>query len=200
MEALYYYWSIWFVWIMVTFIMEKSLWRTVLGICVLVHIIFSHVMISVLDISINAGFLMTFLYACAAFVIFRPSYRMMRIMQLGSMVSAYAFFMIFALYDPVWFTIIKVDWVVFALLILMCMTYGQPLTERITLWMMSVCLGEALYALTIHRLTSSIVIGDLSFLSFVVQGAVFLLGIDQFEKLLNARSSRKTVKGAAKST
>ncbi|MFY0396402.1 MULTISPECIES: YphA family membrane protein [Bacillus] len=200
MEALYYYWSIWFVWIMVTFIMEKSLWRSVLGICVLVHIIFSHVMISVLDISINAGFLMTFLYACAAFVIFRPSYRMMRIMQLGSMVSAYAFFMIFALYDPVWFTIIKVDWVVFALLILMCMTYGQPLTERITLWMMSVCLGEALYALTIHRLTSSIVIGDLSFLSFVVQGAVFLLGVDQFEKLLNARSSRKSVKGAAKST
>ncbi|WP_445661666.1 YphA family membrane protein [Bacillus sp. FSL M8-0256] len=200
MEALYYYWSIWFVWIMVTFIMEKSLWRTVLGICVLVHIIFSHVMISVLDISINAGFLMTFLYACAAFVIFRPSYRMMRIMQLGSMVSAYAFFMIFALYDPVWFTIIKVDWVVFALLILMCLTYGQPLTERITLWMMSVCLGEALYALTIHRLTSSIVIGDLSFLSFVVQGAVFLLGVDQFEKLLNARSSRKSVKGAAKST
>ncbi|WP_423231203.1 YphA family membrane protein [Bacillus safensis] len=200
MEALYYYWSIWFVWIMVTFIMEKSLWRTVLGICVLVHIIFSHVMISVLDISINAGFLMTFLYACAAFVIFRPSYRKMRIMQLGSMVSAYAFFMIFALYDPVWFTIIKVDWVVFALLILMCMTYGQPLTERITLWMMSVCLGEALYALTIHRLTSSIVIGDLSFLSFVVQGAVFLLGVDQFEKLLNARSSRKSVKGAAKST
>ncbi|WP_438825129.1 YphA family membrane protein [Bacillus safensis] len=200
MEALYYYWSIWFVWIMVTFIMEKSLWRSVLGICVLVHIIFSHVMISVLDISINAGFLMTFLYACAAFVIFRPSYRMMRIMQLGSMVSAYAFFMIFALYDPVWFTIIKVDWVVFALLILMCMTYGQPLTERITLWMMSVCLGEALYAVTIHRLTSSIVIGDLSFLSFVVQGAVFLLGVDQFEKLLNARSSRKSVKGAAKST
>ncbi|MGY4787861.1 YphA family membrane protein [Bacillus sp. OHL2] len=200
MEALYYYWSIWFVWIMVTFIMEKSLWRTVLGICVLVHIIFSHVMISVLGISINAGFLMTFLYACATFVIFRPSYRMMRIMQLGSMVSAYAFFMIFALYDPVWFTIIKVDWVVFALLILMCMTYGQPLTERITLWMMSVCLGEALYALTIHRLTSSIVIGDLSFLSFVVQGAVFLLGVDQFEKLLNARSSRKSVKGAAKST
>ncbi|WP_458796201.1 YphA family membrane protein [Bacillus safensis] len=197
---MYYYWSIWFVWIMVTFIMEKSLWRTVLGICVLVHIIFSHVMISVLDISINAGFLMTFLYACAAFVIFRPSYRMMRIMQLGSMVSAYAFFMIFALYDPVWFTIIKVDWVVFTLLILMCMTYGQPLTERITLWMMSVCLGEALYALTIHRLTSSIVIGDLSFLSFVVQGAVFLLGVDQFEKLLNARSSRKSVKGAAKST
>lgn len=200
MEALYYYWSIWFVWIMVTFIMEKSLWRTVLGICVLVHIIFSHVMISVLGISINAGFLMTFLYACAAFVIFRPSYRMMRIMQLGSMVSAYAFFMIFALYDPVWFTIIKVDWVVFALLILMCMTYGQLLTERITLWMMSVCLGEALYAVTIHRLTSSIVIGDLSFLSFVVQGAVFLLGVDQFEKLLNARSSRKSVKGAAKST
>ncbi|KIL11453.1 YphA family membrane protein [Bacillus safensis] len=197
---MYYYWSIWFVWIMVTFIMEKSLWRSVLGICVLVHIIFSHVMISVLDIRINAGFLMTFLYACAAFVIFRPSYRMMRIMQLGSMVSAYAFFMIFALYDPVWFTIIKVDWVVFALLILMCMTYGQPLTERITLWMMSVCLGEALYALTIHRLTSSIVIGDLSFLSFVVQGAVFLLGVDQLEKLLNARSSRKSVKGAAKST
>ncbi|MFP7271915.1 YphA family membrane protein [Bacillus safensis] len=200
MEALYYYWSIWFVWIMVTFIMEKSLWRSVLGICVLIHIIFSHVMISVLDISINAGFLMTFLYACVAFVIFKSSYRIMRIMQLGSMVSAYAFFMMFALYDPVWFTIIKVDWVVFSLLILMCMTYGQPLAERITLWMMSVCLGEALYALTIHRLTSSIVIGDLSFLSFVVQGAVFLLGVDQFEKLLNARSSRKSVKGAAKST
>lgn len=200
MEALYYYWSIWFVWIMVTFIMEKSLWRSVLGICVLVHIIFSHVMISVLDISINAGFLMTFLYACAAFVIFKSSYRIMRIMQLGSMVNAYAFFMMFALYDPVWFTIIKVDWVVFSLLILMCMTYGQPLAERITLWMMSVCLGEALYALTIHRLTSSIVIGDLSFLSFVVQGAVFLLGVDQLEKLLNARSSRKSVKGAAKST
>lgn len=200
MEALYYYWSIWFVWIMVTFIMEKSTWRNVLGVCVLIHIICSHVMVSILDIRINAGFLMTFLYACMSFVIFRPAHRIMRIMQLGSMVSAYAFFMIFALYDPVWFTIIKVDWVVFALLILMCLTYGHQLTERITLWMMAICLGEALYALTIHRLTSSIVIGNLSFLSMAVQGAVFLLGVGQLEKLLNTRSSRKPVKGAAKST
>lgn len=60
--------------------------------------------------------------------------------------------------------------------------------------------GEALYVLTIHRLTSSIVIGDLSFLSMAVQGAVFLLGVGQLEKLLNTRSSRKPVKGAAKST
>ncbi|WP_420196188.1 YphA family membrane protein [Bacillus xiamenensis] len=200
MEALYYYWSIWFVWIMVTFIMEKSTWRNVLGVCVLVHIICSHVMIAMVGVRINAGFLLTFLYACMAFVIFRPVYRIISIMQLGSMVSAYAFFMIFALYDPVWFTIIKVDWVVFALLILMCLTYGHQLMERITLWMMSVCLGEALYTLAIHRLTLPVVIGDLSFLSLVVQGAIFLLGVDQFEKLLSTRSSRKPVKGAAKST
>ncbi|WP_458738150.1 YphA family membrane protein [Bacillus pumilus] len=197
---MYYYWSIWFVWIIVTFIMEKSSWRNVLGVFVLVHIICSHFMISILDMSLNAGYLMTFLYACAGFVIFRSGHQIMRIIQLGSMVSAYAFFMIFALYDPVWFTLIKVDWVVFALLILMSLTYGHHFTERVTLWMMSVCLGEALYALTIHRLTSSIVIGDLSFLSLVVQGSIFLLGVDQLEKLLNARSSRKPVKGAAKST
>ncbi|WP_260984106.1 YphA family membrane protein [Bacillus pumilus] len=200
MEALYYYWSIWFVWIIVTFIMEKSLWRNVLGICVLVHIICSHFMISMFDMSLNAGYLMTFLYACAGFVLCRSCHQIMRIIQLGSMVSAYAFFMIFALYDPVWFTLIKVDWVVFALLILMSLTYGHDFKERVTLWMMSICLGEALYALTIHRLTSSIVIGDLSFLSLVVQGSIFLLGVDQLEKLLNARSSRKPVKGAAKST
>uniref|UniRef100_UPI003F61385D YphA family membrane protein n=1 Tax=Bacillus pumilus TaxID=1408 RepID=UPI003F61385D len=200
MEALYYYWSIWFVWIIVTFIMEKSSWRNVLGVFVLVHIICSHFMISIFDMSLNAGYLMTFLYACAGFVIFRSGHQIMRIVQLGSMVSAYAFFMIFALYDPVWFTLIKVDWVVFALLILMSLTYGHHFTERVTLWMMAVCLGEALYALTIHRLTSSIVIGDLSFLSLVVQGSIFLLGVDQLEKLLNARSSRKPVKGAAKST
>ncbi|MEK3971490.1 MULTISPECIES: YphA family membrane protein [Bacillus] len=200
MEALYYYWSIWFVWIIVTFIMEKSSWRNVLGVFVLVHIICSHFMMSIFDMSLNAGYLMTFLYACAGFVIFRSGHQIMRIIQLGSMVSAYAFFMIFALYDPVWFTLIKVDWVVFALLILMSLTYGHHFTERVTLWMMAVCLGEALYALTIHRLTSSIVIGDLSFLSLVVQGSIFLLGVDQLEKLLNARSSRKPVKGAAKST
>ncbi|MCY7499991.1 hypothetical protein P9441_00515 [Bacillus pumilus] len=200
MEDLYYYWSIWFVWIIVTFIMEKSSWRNVLGVFVLVHIICSHFMISIFDMSLNAGYLMTFLYACAGFVIFRSGHQIMRIIQLGSMVSAYAFFMIFALYDPVWFTLIKVDWVVFALLILMSLTYGHHFTERVTLWMMAVCLGEALYALTIHRLTSSIVIGDLSFLSLVVQGSIFLLGVDQLEKLLNARSSRKPVKGAAKST
>uniref|UniRef100_UPI003F50C038 YphA family membrane protein n=1 Tax=Bacillus pumilus TaxID=1408 RepID=UPI003F50C038 len=200
MEALYYYWSIWFVWIIVTFIMEKSSWRNVLGVFVLVHIICSHFMISIFDMSLNAGYLMTFLYACAGFVIFRSGHQIMRIIQLGSMVSAYAFFMIFALYDPVWFTLIKVDWVVFALLILMSLTYGHHFTERVTLWMMAVCLGEALYALTIHRLTSSIVIGNLSFLSLVVQGSIFLLGVDQLEKLLNARSSRKPVKGAAKST
>ncbi|MGM5474501.1 YphA family membrane protein [Bacillus pumilus] len=200
MEALYYYWSIWFVWIIVTFIMEKSLWRNVLGICVLVHIICSHFMISMFDMSLNAGYLMTFLYACAGFVLCRSVHQIMRIIQLGSIVSAYAFFMIFALYDPVWFTLIKVDWVVFALLILMSLTYGHDFKERVTLWMMSICLGEALYALTIHRLTSSIVIGDLSFLSLVVQGSIFLLGVDQLEKLLNARSSRKPVKGAAKST
>ncbi|WP_260982957.1 YphA family membrane protein [Bacillus pumilus] len=200
MEALYYYWSIWFVWIIVTFIMEKSSWRNVLGICVLVHIICSHFMISMFDMSLNAGYLMTFLYACTGFVLCRSGHQIMRIIQLGSMVSAYAFFMIFALYDPVWFTLIKVDWVVFTLLILMSLTYGHDFKERVTLWMMSICLGEALYALTIHRLTSSIVIGDLSFLSLVVQGSIFLLGVDQLEKLLNARSSRKPVKGAAKST
>lgn len=200
MEAFYYYWSIWFVWIIVTFIMEKNSWRSALGALVLIHIICSHFMISMFDMSMNAGYLMTFIYACAGFVLFRSGHQIMRILQLGSMVSAYAFFMIFALYDPVWFTLIKVDWAVFVLLILMSLTYGHQLTERITLWMMSVCLGEALYALTVHRLTSSIVIGDLSFLSLVVQGAIFLLGVDQLEKLLSVRSSRKPVKGAAKST
>lgn len=59
---------------------------------------------------------------------------------------------------------------------------------------------EALYALAIHRLTSSIVVGDLGFLSLAVQGAIFLLGVDQLEKLMTTRSSRKPVKGAAKST
>ncbi|OLP64970.1 hypothetical protein BACPU_19260 [Bacillus pumilus] len=200
MEAMYYYWSIWFIWIIVTFIMGKSTWRTILAVCVLIHIIFSHLMISILDIGMNAGYLITLVYACIAFVTFRPKQRIMRIMQCCSMISAYAFFMIFALYDPVWFTIIKVDWVVFSLLILMCLTYGHQLTERMTLWMMSVCLGEALYALAIHRLTSSIVVGDLGFLSLTVQGAIFLLGVDQLEKLMTTRSSRKPVKGAAKST
>ncbi|WP_353856524.1 hypothetical protein [Bacillus sp. Bos-x628] len=197
---MYYYWSIWFIWIMVTFIMEKSTLRTVMGVCVLVHIITSHLMISFLSVEMNAGFLLTFLYACIAFLQIRPTYQIIRIMQLCSMTCAYAFFMIFALYDPVWFTIIKVDWVVFALLILMCLTYGHQLIERVTLLMMSVCLGEALYALTIHQLTSSFVIGDLAVLSFVVQGVIFLLGVDQLEKLLSTRSSRKPVKGAAKSS
>ena len=84
--------------------MEKSSWRNVLGVFVLVHIICSHFMISIFDMSLNAGYLMTFLYACAGFVIFRSGHQIMRIIQLGSMVSAYAFFMIFALYDPVWFS------------------------------------------------------------------------------------------------
>ncbi|MFS0656510.1 hypothetical protein [Bacillus sp. 179-C3.3 HS] len=195
-----YYWSIWFIWIIVTFIMEKSIWRTVLAICVLCHMILSHWMINIMDIDMNAGYLLTCLYACVAFVIFHSSYRVIRIMQLGSMISAYAFFKIFALYDPVWFTLIKVEWVVFGLLVLMCFTYGHHLTERMTLWMMSMCLGESLYSFAIQRLTSSVVIGDLAFLSLVVQGIIFLLGVDQLATLMTTRSSRKLVKGAAKST
>ncbi|MGA3882503.1 YphA family membrane protein, partial [Bacillus pumilus] len=71
----------------VTFIMEKSSWRNVLGVFVLVHIICSHFMISIFDMNLNAGYLMTFLYACAGCGIFRSGHQILRIIQLGSMVS-----------------------------------------------------------------------------------------------------------------
>ncbi|MGE6629513.1 YphA family membrane protein [Bacillus sp. NPDC077027] len=198
---MYYYWSIWFIWIVVTFIMEKNQLRTILAVCLFIHIIVSHHIISIMQLEMNGAFILTFLYACVAFAKRVQKNTLITLLQLFSMVFAYAFFMIFALYDPIWFTLIKSEWIVFGLLMVMAMAYGYNLTARLTLFVLAMCLGEGLYALSIHMLTSVVVIGDMPWLAQAMQGVIFLVGVSQLELLLkNYRSSRKPVKGAVKSS
>ncbi|MEC0830142.1 hypothetical protein P8917_16635, partial [Bacillus atrophaeus] len=110
MEPFYYYWSMWFLWILTTFILEKTKSRFIVSVFILTNIILS-IHHFTFYFTLNAAYVMFYTTACA-FGGYLGMYKRLRYIVLHmTLVFAYAFVFLFALYDPVWF-IIEPEWVV----------------------------------------------------------------------------------------
>lgn len=188
MEMLYYYWSMWFLWIIATFIWKKDNFRFVVSIFLLINIILSQITLQI-HFLFNAAYLL--FYATAFFIAGRYRfYKNVRSVILHlSIVFSYCFFMLFALYDPIWF-ILKPEWLVTGVTLIIAVSFEKNLLVRLGTFLAGMCQGELLYWLIIHRIYDEAIIGSYIWLSCSSVGIVALYGVSQFESLKKQISQR----------
>ncbi|KXZ21996.1 hypothetical protein AXI59_12130 [Bacillus nakamurai] len=198
MELFYYYWSMWFLWILATFIFAKTKSRFHVSVFILTNIMASIHHMTVY-FTLNAAYVMFF---AAAFVYAGRlgMHKQLRYIVIHlTTAAAYGFIFLFALYDPVWF-IIKPEWAAVILLTVIMVSVEGRFPERLCLFVLGMCQGELLYSMVIHKIAGAATVGDYPWLSGCSAGAVLLVGLTTYEQLVARISakSKKTGKGATK--
>jgi hypothetical protein len=140
-------------------------------------------------------------YAAAFFFAgrFRFYKSIRRLMLHLSIVFSYCFFMLFALYDPVWF-ILKQEWLVTGTAFLISVSFEKQMLIRLITFLAGMCQGELLYWLMIHHLYDVAFVGSYLWLSCSAVGIVALYGFSQLESLKKQITQRmkNTGKGVTK--
>lgn len=198
MEEFYYYWSMWFLWVLTTFILEKNKTRFFTSAFILLNIILSMYHVR-LVLFFNAAYL---LFYAGAYMLggYAAIHKNMRCLLLHlSMVFAYGFLFLFALYDPVWF-ILKPEWLIIILFVIMTAAFEKSFVNRLALFVLGMCQGEMLYSLIIRKLYEGMVVGGYSWLSMCSAGIVLLYGVSQYERLVHQvhQKWKRLNKGATK--
>ncbi|MFC1287772.1 hypothetical protein ABE057_05160 [Bacillus paralicheniformis] len=198
MEEFYYYWSMWFLWVLTTFILEKNSFRFYASAFILLNIILSMYQVQ-LFLHFNAAYLSFYIGAFMLCGYLRLHKSIKRLLLHLSMVSAYGFLFLFALYDPVWF-ILKPEWLIIILFVIMTAAFERSFAARLGLFVLGACQGELLYTFVIRKLYGDIAAGGYSWLSMCAAGIVLVYGISQYERLMHQfyHKWKRLNKGAAK--
>lgn len=196
MEPFYYYWSMWFLWILATFIFAKTKSRFYVSVFILTNMMASIHQITAY-FTLNAAYVMFF---AAAFVYagsLGMHKRLRNIVIHLTAAAAYGFIFLFALYDPVWF-IIKPEWAAVILLTVITLSVEGRFPERLCLFVLGMCQGELLYAAVIRNIAGAAAVGDYKWLSGCSAGVILLVGLTTYEQLA-ARISQKKQKAGQRS-
>ncbi|MED2913418.1 MULTISPECIES: YphA family membrane protein [Bacillus] len=198
MEPFYYYWSMWFLWILATFIFAKTKSRFYVSVFILTNMMASIHQITAY-FTLNAAYVMFF---AAAFVYagsLGMHKRLRHIVIYLTAAAAYGFIFLFALYDPVWF-IIKPEWAAVILLTVITLSVEGRFPERLCLFVLGMCQGELLYAAVIRNIAGAAAVGDYKWLSGCSAGVILLVGLTTYEQLAAriSQKSKKQGKGATK--
>ncbi|ASB88689.1 hypothetical protein OZL92_04355 [Bacillus sonorensis] len=198
MEEFYYYWSMWFLWVLTTFILEKNRTRFFASAFILLNIILSMYQVRFI-LLLNGAYLLFYAgaYLLGGYAALHRSIK--RLLLHLSMVSAYGFLFLFALYDPVWF-ILKPEWLIIILFVIMTLTFEKSFINRLALMVLGMCHGELLYSLIIRKFHEGLVAGGYSWLSMCSAGIVLLYGVSQYERLVQQihQKWKRLNKGATK--
>ncbi|MCY7916225.1 hypothetical protein [Bacillus vallismortis] len=197
MEQFYYYWSMWFLWILTTFIFAKTKRRFAVSVFILTNMILSIHDIT-LYFSLNAAYMMFFICG-SVYAGYLGMYRSRYIMVYLTLVAGYAFVYLFALYDPVWF-IIKPEWAAVILLVLLTASVERDFQKQLALFILGMCQGELVYSFLIQKLAMALAVGGFQWLNACSGGVILLFGIAKYEQLASqiGQKSKRSNKGATK--
>ncbi|MEC2058870.1 MULTISPECIES: YphA family membrane protein [Bacillus] len=197
MEQFYYYWSMWFLWVLTTFIIQKTKRRFAVSVFILTNIILSIHDIA-LYFSLNAAYMMFFVCGCV-YAGYLGMYRFRYILVCLTLVAAYAFVYLFALYDPVWF-IIKPEWAAVILIVLLTASVERNFEKQLALFVLGMCQGELVYSFVIQKLAGALAVGGFQWLNACSAGMILLFGISKYEQLASqiGQKSKRSNKGATK--
>lgn len=187
----------WFLWVLTTFIFEKTKRRIAVSVFILTNIILSIHDIA-LYFSLNAAYLMFFVCGCV-YAGYLGMYRFRYIMVYLTLVAAYAFVYLFALYDPVWF-IIKPEWAAVILIVLLTASVERNFEKQLVLFVLGMCQGELVYSFVIQKLAGAMAVGGFQWLNACSAGMILLFGISKYEHLASqiGQKSKRSNKGATK--
>ncbi|ASP26698.1 hypothetical protein ACJGE4_11175 [Bacillus velezensis] len=198
MEPFYYYWSMWFLWILATFIFAKTKSRFYVSVFILTNMMASIHQITAY-FTLNVAYVMFFAAAFVYAASLGMHKRLRNIVIHLTASAAYSFIFLFALYDPVWF-IIKPEWAAVILLTVITLSVEGRFPERLCLFVLGMCQGELLYAAVIRNIAGAAAVGDYQWLSGCSAGVILLVGLTTYEQLAAriSQKSKKQGKGATK--
>jgi hypothetical protein len=166
MDGIYFYSFFWIVWVIATFFMKKTAWRTMVAAAALITIIFSSVSLNIGGFQITLSFLFLFFLSC--YYAAKQSRRKLVYMAIAVLTVAFAYtsFQLLVFFDPVW---IWMDhrWMLAILLVILCFLFYENIQSRLLCLVIGSCQGEMLYSIISQKISFSYIIGSYSFLDTV---------------------------------
>ena len=183
MEGLLFYWITWMFWIMVIFFMNRnSKERFTIALCLLVVIILSPKTLTIYGVHFSAAIF--FLYFTFLFVLAKFERMLIFSVLLCAFIVmlAYACFLIYELFDPVWLFFPRI-WMISGLLAALSIILKTKKIFRFIILMLGAIQGDFLYALILRKYSFPYTIGSFSFLDVASLSFAFLFiwnGIELF--------------------
>jgi hypothetical protein len=163
MDGIYFYSFFWMVWVIATFFMKKTVWRTMVAAVALITIILSSVSLNIGGFQITLSFLFLFFLSC--YYAAKQSRRKLVYMAIAVLTIAFAYtsFQLLVFFDPVW---IWMDhrWMLAILLVILCFLFYENIQSRLLCLVIGSCQGEMLYSIISQKISFSYIIGSYSFL------------------------------------
>lgn len=165
MEGLFFYWICWLLWIIITFLMEKSRTRQFFGIWLLMLLIFSKTEIMVAEFNINASI---FILYIGSIVLLAVNKRWLyHVFSAICIVFGYLGIMLWEQISPVWMFLPREAVIPATGFILLSLLTGSYIA-KIAIWCLGVSTGEIIFSILLNGYGFKESIGDFAFLDVVM--------------------------------
>jgi hypothetical protein len=194
MEGIYFYLFFWIIWIIATFFMKKSAWRTMLAAASLITIILSSISLYIDGFRITLSFCFLFFLSC--YFAAKQTRWQLLYMVIASLTIAFAYtsFQLLVLFDPVWIWMDR-TWMLAMVLVILCFLFYENIHSRLLCLVIGGCQGEMLYSIISQKISLSSIIGSFSFLDIMSVSASCILIWALFEQIPVYVDSKKQIKG-----
>jgi hypothetical protein len=202
MDGSLFYWSLWSIWVYLTFIMDKKHPRRFgMSACILVIIILSEVHFTVDNYHIYASGV--FILALSYIILSREKNGALLYAIICSVIVtiAYVTFRIFEIFDPVWIIFPEI-WMMGIGLFILVILLQNTLKGRLLVIISGTMHGEVCYALFLNRFQFSYPIGALGYFDIcvLVTMLIFVWGFLENSGTVLQNQVRFSSKGKQKST
>lgn len=174
LPGLFFYWTAWVAWIIITFFMEKGKLRTELAFLVLMVIFLSNRFISIHHTAINISLIPLLLYSYRQVAKFKPYEMFLTLLVCQVATFGYIGFTLYAVHEPAiqW---LDLKWMSAILLVLIILFTVQSFSLRCLTSIISAIHGNLLYAFLMDRFSLSVKAGTLDFLDMLAASLGILL-------------------------
>jgi hypothetical protein len=161
MDGLYFYWFGWAFWIIVTFIMPKNKYRTVIAIWILLTISSSSIYLRTVFFDISIAYLTTLLGGFALLSTLKR--KGLQIFSAITIMVGYSSLLIWEVNAPVWIFMPRL-FIIPVVCVLLVSIITSKFESRLTISIIGICSGELLYCLLLSSYTFTRAVGNLMFL------------------------------------
>lgn len=173
-EAMLFYWSAWFFWIITTFFVKKSEgYRLGISVCVLVTIILTPYQVDIFGYHINLSLVFLYFFIIFRVVKLKKASILYTLITSYIVMMAYASFLLFELYDPVW-VLFDRTWLLGFILSYLCVLLHHNKWNRAYILVCGTIQGEIIYSQILQRIGFVYPIGLQTFLNAFAASFIIL--------------------------
>ncbi|NMD70305.1 hypothetical protein HHO41_08365 [Bacillus sp. DNRA2] len=162
-EGILFYWVAWIFWIIATFFMKRSeAYRLNISLCGLIAIILNPYHIEIFEFRVNASLFIFYFFAIMQIVKLSKGPILYTFICSYIIMMAYASFLLFELYDPVW-VLFDRNWLLGVILCYLCVLLQQLKWNRAYILIVGMVQGDMIFSMVLQRIGIDYNIGSGAF-------------------------------------